>query len=128
MKEKMKNTKLILISLVLMFLTVGFASAQEKLRNGVAVRGEIGGEAHAKYVIRARRGQTITVVVTRRVARDGNFNLSVTRGAGGQDVPGKETNGRGQLVWTGKARATGNYYFDMTAHPTTRYTIRVTVS
>jgi hypothetical protein len=108
-----------------MFLTVGFASAQERLRSGVAVRGEIGGESHTDYVIRARKGQTITVVVTRRVAKDGNFNLSVTRG--GQDVSGRETNGRKQLVWTGKARATGNYHFDMTAFPTTRFTIRVTV-
>lgn len=122
---KMKNTKLVLIALVLMFLTAGFASAQERLRNGVAVRGEIGGESHTDYFIRARRGQKITVVVTRRVAKDGNFNLSVTRG--GRGVRGRETNGRKQLVWTGRAAANGNYHFEMTAFPTTSFTIRVTV-
>ncbi|HEY0458611.1 MAG TPA: hypothetical protein VGC97_05615 [Pyrinomonadaceae bacterium] len=138
MSQKMKSTKLILIGLALALLTAGFVSAQdgdaEKLRNGVAVNSEIGGESHGRFFIRARKGQTITVLVTpvgkRRnlVTKDGNFNLSVTRGSiDGQEVNGRQTGGRKQILWTGKARSTENYYFDTTAFPTTRYRIRVTV-
>jgi hypothetical protein len=141
MNPKLKNTKLLLIALSLTLLIAGFASAQgnpEKLRSGVDVKGEIGGEGHATYFIRARKDQTINVLITPRgkkgylVAKGGNFNLSVTRGSlDGREVIGRESGGRKRRVWTGRAKATSNYYFDITAHSpdgeNALYTLRVTI-
>ena len=108
----------------MILVIVGFAAAQEdstpkiKLRSGVTVSGVVGGEGHISYVIRVRRGQTIDLRISRRVQKDGNFNLTVSRNANffnAEQVKfGKETSGRKQLRWTGKAPASGNYYFYLT--------------
>ena len=138
MKSGLKKLQTLFGALALAVLAAGFVSAQQqedkgvRLRSGgAAVRGFIGGESHNKYYVRARKGQTITVTIARRVKKDGNFNLTVSRSGDFMDAEplgyGKETSGRRQLVWTGKARATGNYYFYTTAYPPTRYTIRVSV-
>jgi hypothetical protein len=133
---KLAFKKMILVFAVLsaMFFAVDQAAAQReerptRLRSGVAVKGFIGGESHNSYVIRARRGQTMTVVITRRVKSGGNFNLTVSRG--GFDAEpvkfGQETSGRTQLRWTGRIPASGNYYFYTTAFPDARYTLKVTL-
>lgn len=128
--------KLILISgaLAVMLFAVHSASAQPedrptRLRSGMAVKGFIGGESHNSYVIRARRGQTMTVVITRRVKKGGNFNLTVSRGGFDSEGVrfGRETSSRTQVRWTGRIPRTGNYYFYTTAYPDARYTIRVTL-
>jgi hypothetical protein len=71
----------------------------------------------------------MTVVITRRVKKDGNFNLTVSRG--GFDAEpvkfGSEKSSQKQLRWTGKIPATGDYYFYLTAFPTTKYTLLVTL-
>jgi hypothetical protein len=134
MNAKIKNTKILLIVLAMTLLTADFAAAQDakptRLRNGVNVKSFIGGEAHDYFTIRARRGQTITVQITRRLKRGGNFNLTVTKGASlssSTDVNGTERSGRTWVSWTGRAPTTTNYYFDLTAYPPHKYTIRVTV-
>jgi hypothetical protein len=138
MKLYLKN---VLGALAITFLIVSFAAAQEdtspkqKLRSGVWFKGEVGGEAHQGYVIRARKGQTITVEISRRVPTGGNFNLTVSRSANFFNAEGvkfgKETSSKRRLVWTGKARASGNYYFYLTGHnpndPSIGYAMRVTV-
>jgi hypothetical protein len=123
MKAKLKNL-LIVVSVIL--LTATFALAQEdtspkqKLRSGVTVKGEVGGEAHQSYVLRVRKGQTITLQISRRVPKGGNFNLTVSRSADFFNASGvkfgKETSGRTFLRWTGKAPSSGNYYFYLTGH------------
>jgi hypothetical protein len=136
MSQKLKNTKLILIGLALLLLTASFVSAQEnpvKLRKGVAVKGVVGGDGHQSYAVRnLRRGQILTITIERRVPRDGNFNLTVSRGAtfaDGQSVNfGKETSGRQQLVWTGKIPRDGSYYIYLTGfNPSGSFQIKYTL-
>ena len=119
-----KKIKAVFIVLFIAVAAVNFASAQNdsmpkiKLRSGAAVSGVVGGEGHTSYVIRVRKGQTINVMVSRRVPKSGNFNLTVSRNANFFEAKqvkfGKETSGRNQLRWTGKAPADGNYYFYLT--------------
>ena len=119
-----RKIKAIFIALFITVAAVNFASAQNdstlkiKLRSGVAVSGVVGGEGHTSYVIRVSKGQTINVLISRRVPKGGNFNLTVSRSANffeaGQVKFGKETSGRNQLRWTGKVPADGNYYFYLT--------------
>ena len=123
---------MILAALAVMLLTAGFAFAQNatRLRSGVTVKGFVGGEGHESFVIRARKGQSMTVVVTRRVKPGGNFNLTVSRSADFNGNPvrfGRETNTRRQLRWTGRIPATGNYYFYTTAFPEASYRLTVTL-
>ncbi len=112
---------------IALFITVGavnFASAQNdsmskiKLRSGVTVSGVVGGEGHTSYVILVRKGQTINVLISRRVPKGGNFNLTVSRNANFFEADevkfGKETSGRNQLRWMSKVPAGGNYYFYLT--------------
>ena len=116
--------KSVLAALSMMLVIVGFAAAQNdsmpkiKLRSGVAVSGVVGGEGHTGYVIRVRKGQTINVLISRRVPKGGNFNLTVSRNANFFEAEqvkfGKETSGRNQLRWTGKVPTDGNYYFYLT--------------
>ena len=112
------------------------ARAQEytqRLRNPAVVRGFIGGESHNSYVIRARRGQVMTVQISCRHEHDENGdnhaefwvgNLPDFDGNGSVKF-GKEFNGGTR--WTGKIPRTANYYIYVMAHPTAHYTLRVTV-
>ncbi len=122
MKLHLKN---VLGALAITLLIVSFASAQEdtpkqKLRSGVWIKGAVGGEAHQGYVIYARKGQTITLQISRRLPKGGNFNLTVSRKANFFEAEGvkfgKETSNQRFLRWTGKATASGNYYFYLTGY------------
>ena len=129
-------------ALVIALLVVSFAAAQEdtspkqKLRSGVWVKDVGGGDGHQSYFIRARKGQTITVEILRRVPKDGNFNLTVSKSANffnAKDVKfGRETSVKKSLNWTGKVPASGNYYFYLTGFAPNDpnvidYRLRVTV-
>lgn len=130
---KIPIKKLILMSgfLMLMCLSANSAAAQsDRLRNGVAVEGDAG-STYVSHFIRVRKGQTVTVSIKRRVAKDGNFNLIVSPDANfletGKEIRGKTVSTRNTLTWTRRAGANGNYYFFLSAYPTTSYTIRVTL-
>ncbi len=101
---------------------------KKRLRSPAAVTGFVGGEAHDSYVLRARRNQTLRVQISwpgkgRRaqfvVSRSADF-FSAETVAGGRETSAGRT-------WAGKVPATGDYYIYVTAHPTAKYTLKVTV-
>ena len=122
----------VLLAAIASLIALSTARAQQdmtptRLRNPATVNGFIGGESHDFYVIRARKGQTMTVRISWR-REDKNFaDFSVKDTAefdhyvefGKQSADGKK--------WSGKIPRTGDYYIDVVAHPTAHYTLRVTV-
>ena len=121
--------------LVLMTVLIGAVSSsaqadttpKKRLKSPAAVKGLIGGEAHDSYLIRARRGQTLTVQISWRREDDNRASFTVSRGAdffAAAPVKfGKESN-KGKN-WRGKIPATGNYYIYVVAYPTANYSLKV---
>ncbi len=102
---------------------------KKRLTSPATVQGYIGGEAHDSYVIRAIKGQTMTVQITWRRKDTNRAEFSVSRSAnfynGAVVKFGKESdNGR---RWRGKIPKTGNYYIYVVANPAAKYTLKVTV-
>ncbi len=102
---------------------------KKRLQSPATVKGFIGGEAHDSYVIRARKGQTMSVQISWRRDGDNRAEFTISRSANffnGESVKfGKESkNGKN---WTGKIPKAGNYYIYIVAHPTAKYTLKVTV-
>src|SRR4030095_14197701 len=71
----------------------------ERLRNPATVKGLIGGESHNSYVIRARKGQTLTVQISWRHEHHqevgdnhAEFSVSDLPNFEGQVTFGKESN------------------------------------
>ena len=110
-----------------------FASGQvdtpKRLRSPANINGTIGGESHDSYVIRARKGQTMTVRISWRQEGDNRVDFSVSRAKSFFDSTplkfGKESNNG--KTWTGKIPTTRDYYIYVTAHPIADYKLRVTV-
>lgn len=132
-----RRASLLLVSLATLLLAAEVTAGQQstrRLRSPATVRGFVGGEAHDSYVIRARKGQTMTVRLSWRHEHD---NAQVANHAEFfvGDLPnfdadglvrfGKESKkGKG---WSGKIPKTGNYYIYVLANPTAHYTLRVSV-
>ncbi len=123
-----------------LLLTAILAAAQEdtthkdttpkqRLRSPAKARGFIGGESHDSYMIRARKGQIMTVHISWRREDDNRAEFNVSQSPsffnGGRVEFGKETDSGRR--WHGKITKTGNYYIYVVAHPTAHYTLRVTV-
>ena len=137
MRMTRQRASLLLIPLTTLLLAAGIAWAQEytqRLRSPAAVRGLIGGESHDSYVIRARKGQTMTVQISWRREHDNELGANHAEffvgelpnfDGNGQVKFGKESNNGKR--WSGKIPKTGNYYIYVMAHPTAHYTLRVTV-
>lgn len=102
---------------------------KKRLRSPATASGVIGGEAHAGYVIRARKDQTMTVQITWRRKDDNRAEFTVSESSnffnGGQVTFGKSSD-KGKR-WSGKIPRTKNYYIYVVAHPTANYTLSVTV-
>lgn len=122
-------------AVVILLFTAGIASAQtdstpkKRLKNAVTVKGSVGGEAHDSYVIRARKNQTLKVQISWTGGGDKKAQFIISKSddffAGDVLEGGSETyDGRTQ---TRKIPATGDYYIYVTAHPTAKYTLKVTV-
>ena len=135
MKNKpIKAVIVFFVSAILLFsaseaLAQTDSTPKKRLISPATVQGDIGGEAHDSYVIRARKGQTMTVRISWRPKDDNRAEFSVSRSANffsGQVVKfGKESdNGR---RWRGIIPKTGNYYIYVVANPMARYTLKVTV-
>jgi hypothetical protein len=76
------------------------------------VKGSIGGEAHDSYVIRARRGQKMTVRISWRSEDDNRADFSISRSPnffGAEPVNFGEKSNDGK-EWTNRIPTTGNYY------------------
>ncbi len=102
---------------------------KKRLRSPATVKGFIGGESHDSYVIRARKGQTMTVQITWRRKDDNRAEFTVSESSNffnaGQVTFGKAS--ANNRRWSGKIPKTGSYYIYVVAHPTAHYTLSVTV-
>lgn len=137
MNLKIKTNGLLILAITgVMLAASNYAHAQtdavrkQRLRPPVATaRGFIGGESHDSYIIRARRGQTMTIRISWRREADNTANFSVATGRNffnSETVNfGRQSNGG--KTWTGRIPATRDYYIYGTAHPTASYTLRVSV-
>jgi hypothetical protein len=100
---------------------------KKRLRSPAVARGTIGGESHDSYVIRARKGQTMTVKISWRSEGENNASFTVSESAdffSAQQVGfGEESDGGKR--WTGKIPQTRDYFIYVTAHPTADYVLRV---
>src|SRR5438128_9635362 len=100
---------------------------KKRLRSPAITRSFIGGESHDSYVIRARKGQTMTVRISWRREDDNKADFTVSESA---NYFGAEQVGFGSLSadssrWTGRIAKTRDYYIYVVAHPTGHYTLRV---
>jgi hypothetical protein len=133
--KALKNASLVLLAIAVLILIANVAAAQPKpsppkrLRTPATVRGFIGGESHDGYVIRARKGQTLMVRFSWRPEADNQASFSVRESFDYYSAEpvkfGKESdNGK---RWAGKVPRSGDYYIDVVAHPSARYTLRISV-
>jgi hypothetical protein len=107
----------------------GETSPPRRLRSVAVVRGFIGGESHDSYVVRARKGQVLTVRLSWRREGDNRASLSVSESPDFNNVEpvkfGSEDNDGKR--WSGRVPKSGDYYIDVVAHPSAHYTLRVSV-
>jgi hypothetical protein len=91
------------------------------------VRGFVGGESHDSYVIRARKGQALTVRLSWRREGDNRASLSVSEAPDFYSAePAKfGTEYDGGRRWEGRIPKTGDYYIYVVAHPSARYALKV---
>jgi hypothetical protein len=135
MRSKSQERCLFLAAVATLLLTANICWAQtdstpkKRLRSPATVRGFVGGESQDHYVIRARKGQTMTVRISWRREDDNQASFDVSpasdSGEAGQVISGIESdNGK---RWTGKIPKTGDYVISVVAHPSAQYTLRVRV-
>ncbi|HUQ32558.1 MAG TPA: hypothetical protein VM095_10590 [Pyrinomonadaceae bacterium] len=101
------------------------APAARRLRNSAPVRGFIGGESHDSYVVRARKGQVLTVRLSWRSEGDNRASLAVSESPdfySGEPAKFGADNGDGR-GWAGRVPRTGDYYIHVVAHPSAHYTL-----
>ncbi|MEZ5344666.1 MAG: hypothetical protein R2681_03825 [Pyrinomonadaceae bacterium] len=124
--------KLCFAAIVLSVCT-GYSIAQEtdrspfRLTSGVAENGFIGGEAHDAYVIKAIKGQKMTVEISWKEDEGNRAEFSVSTSASffdGESVGFGEATEEGTR-WTGKIPETADYFIYVVAHPSADYTIKV---
>ena len=130
-----KRATLLLPAVTALLLAACAAAAQlkpappKRLRVPAAVRGFIGGESHDSYAVRVRRGQTLTVYLSWRREGDNQASFKVSESPDyytGEPVKfGAESDGGRR--WVGRVPRSGDYYIDVVAHPSARYTLRVSV-
>ena len=131
----LKKSSLV-VALAILLCLANIATGHEyvkRLRNPATVKGFIGGESHNSYVIRVRKGQTLTVQISWKHEHDedlgdneAQFDVSDLPDFASDDLKfGKESdNGK---RWSGRVPKTGDYYIYVIAHPTAYYTLRVTI-
>lgn len=121
--------RFVCLSAMLIFFAAASGRAQDptpkkRLRAPATVRGLIGGESIDHYVIRARKGQTITITFTWKKEENNTASFSVSSAAAtGPQLDGQESDGGKR--WTGKIPRTGDYLIEVVAHPYAHYTLRV---
>ncbi|HEX8847372.1 MAG TPA: hypothetical protein VF791_22200 [Pyrinomonadaceae bacterium] len=104
-------------------------ASPRRLQSLASARGFIGGESHDGYVVRARKGQLLTVRLSWLREGDNRASLAVSESSdfyAGEPVKfGTEyDNGR---RWAGKVPRSGDYYINVVAHPSAHYTLKVSV-
>jgi hypothetical protein len=131
MKLRFKWRSLFFVAIATFLFTAHVAQAQneppkKRLRSPATVRGLIGGEAQDLYVIRARKGRTMTIQFSWRKEGDNTASFGVSSATSdGEQLAGQESdNGK---RWTGKIPRTGDYIISVVAHPSAHYRLSVTV-
>jgi hypothetical protein len=119
------------IFLLLIFLIASTIARAPRERPGrihspVTIRGFIGGESHKSYVIRAKKGQTLTVRISWRHEDNNHAEFSISRGPTFENSEpikfGRQSNeGRS---WMGKMPISADYFISVVADPSAHYTIR----
>jgi hypothetical protein len=131
---KFIKSSVFLFATAILFLAVGGAQAQPvtaqkvRLKSPATVKGEIGGESHAAYVIRVRKNQTLKVQIDWKEKGDRVAQFVVSRSAdffAGDVIRGIMT--YNEKNWYSKIKKTGDYYIYVTAHPVANYTLKVSV-
>lgn len=135
MDKKLKKAALSMAALTILLFAAGAAFAQEdttpkkRITAPATVSGLIGGEAHDSYVIRVRKGRTLTVAITWKKEDGNRAEFKVSRSAnfygGDQQRFGLTTYLEDK--WFGKIPKTGDYYIYVVGHPTASYKLKVTV-
>lgn len=135
MQIGLRQTSFFFAAIVTLLLSTSVALAQEdttpkkRLRSPAVARGFIGGESHDSYVIRARRGRTMTVQISWRREGDNRAEFTISDSpnffSAEQVKFGRESN-EGKR-WTGKIPRTRDYYIYVVAHPKAHYTLSVRV-
>lgn len=100
-----------------------------RLRSSAPVRGFIGGESHDGYVVRARKGQTLTVRLSWRREGDNRASFAVSESPDpytGEPVKFGNDSNNGRK-WVGRIPRSEDYYIDVVAHPSAHYTLHVSV-
>jgi hypothetical protein len=97
----------------------------KRLKSMVPVNGFVGGESHDSYVIRARKGQTLTVSLSWKSEDDNRASFTVGESAEFSGAPAKFGHGSHEdTKWAGTVPRTGNYYVYVVAHPSARYRLK----
>ncbi|MBX7174107.1 MAG: hypothetical protein K1X72_24255 [Pyrinomonadaceae bacterium] len=134
MKISIKKICLTVFAFTVLFFAIGSAQAQTdsvkkiRLKSPATVKGEIGGESHASYVIRVRKGQTLKVQIDWKEKGDYTAHFVVSRSDNffdGDVIRGIST--YNEKNWYSKIKKTGDYYIYVTAHPIANYTLKVSV-
>ena len=100
----------------------------KRLKSRVPVHGSIGGESHNSYVIRARKGQILTVSLSWQRQDDNRASFTVSESPDFSGAPVKFGKGSDEdRKWSGKVPRTGNYYVHVVAHPSARYTLKASL-
>ena len=102
----------------------------KRLKSSAVVRGFIGGESHDSYVIRAVKGKTMMVQISWRREGDNNAGFEITESSSffsNKELITFGEESKDGTRWTGKIPKTANYYIYVVAHPTARYTLRVSI-
>ena len=100
---------------------------KKRLRSPATTRGFIGGESHDSYVIRTRKGQTMTVRISWRREGDNkaDFTFSESPSFFGAEQVSFGSLSPDSRRWTGRIPKSRDYYIYVVAHPTAHYTLRV---
>ena len=135
MRIKPTRVCLLLMALMSVLFAANVVWAQDdttpkkRLQSPATARGFIGGESHDGYVIRVRKGQTLTVDLSWRLKDDNRAEFTVSESSNffnGEQVNFGKSSDNGKR-WSGKVPKTGNYYIYVVGHPTARYKLLVTV-
>ncbi|MBL8188442.1 MAG: hypothetical protein JNK38_10570 [Acidobacteria bacterium] len=135
MRINTRRVCLLLATMAIVVLAVNVIRAQDdttpkkRLRNSATAKGEIGGESHDSYVIRVRKGQTLTVEFSWQRKEDNRAEFTVSESSNffnGTQVEFGTVSNDGKR-WSGKIPKTTDYYIYVVGHPIARYTLKVSV-
>lgn len=136
MPLKRQTTYLLFTVIVILISITHNAAAQndaapkKRLHSPAIVKGDIGGESHDSYVIKARKGQVMTVQIAWRRKGDNRAEFTVSESSdffNAEPVKfGKSSNHEAR--WSGKIAKAQDYYIYVTGHPEAHYTLKVTLT